>query len=788
MRRALAVGWLILLVLLAGHLAWRLMTGVNFSSDFLALLPREADTPLMERINQDVTDHFSRRLILLVGDRDPAKARAAARDLSDRLEKSDLMTLTSTAFGGDRLKQMGALYFPYRRNLLSDQDRALLLAGRGQDVANGALSQIYGFASIADSHLIASDPFLLLQSYLMHLPMPLSRLNLQDGFLTAQDDGVTWIFLSGTIKGAPFALDFQKRLFAVLDPAIAQLQQQSPDLQVKRLGAVFFAAAGSQLALKETSTLGTLSTVGAALLLLLVFRRLAPLWQNLLVIGIGAGVALSLSMMFFAQLHVAVLLFGVSLIGIAVDYGMYYYSCLFDPGLADPRRRLRSISAGIGLGYITTVLGYAVLILAPFPGLRQIAIFSLIGLSAAFISVVLWFPVLDRSAPLRHGHALLRAAMVPWQFWERPGWRRWRYGIISGTALVGLIGLWRLQADDDVRHLQSLSGDILQQQADIQRIIGNLDNNQFLLVQGANDEEALQREEKLAPVLVRQIEDGNLTGYQSVAAFLPSAQRQRENRALIAEKLERPLLTQQRQQLGLPPQPAPEIPNPDVLSLGQVLADPTNQPLPFLRELVLAPGLHLVPLSGLRDPAPLRAAIAGIPGLRVIDPTGDYTALFGKYRHRAIWLIGLSIVLMMAVLIWRYGWRGAVRVKAPSVTAIIAATACIGLLGQGFTFFHVMALILVQSIGVDYAVFCAECAVDKRPITMLGVWLSALSTILSFGALAFSQVTAVHAFGLTMLVGIVFAFLLAPLAGGATVRRRLPRLDWAGPAGRGKER
>ena len=119
------------------------------------------------------------------------------------------------------------------------------------------------------------------------------------------------------------------------------------------------------------------------------------------------------------------------------------------------------------------------------------------------------------------------------------------------------------------------------------------------------------------------------------------------------------------------------------------------------------------------------------------------------------------------------------RVKAPSVTAIIAATACIGLLGQGFTFFHVMALILVQSIGVDYAVFCAECARDKRAITMLGVWLSALSTILSFGLLAFSQVAAVHAFGLTMLVGITFAFLLAPLAGGAVVKRRLGR---GGPA------
>jgi predicted exporter len=215
------------------------------------------------------------------------------------------------------------------------------------------------------------------------------------------------------------------------------------------------------------------------------------------------------------------------------------------------------------------------------------------------------------------------------------------------------------------------------------------------------------------------------------------------------------------------------------LTLDGILGATTHDDiLPFLRELILAPGIHIVTLDDLKDASALRQAIAGFGDVRLMDPASDYTLLLGKYRQRAVWLIALSIVLMMAVLIWRYGWRGALRVKAPSVTAIIAATACIGLMNEGFTFFHVMALILVQSIGVDYAVFCAECAADKRPVTMLGVWLSALSTILSFGVLALSQVAAVHAFGLTMLVGIIFAFFLAPLAGGAVVKRRLGRVPW----------
>ncbi len=82
-----------------------------------------------------------------------------------------------------------------------------------------------------------------------------------------------------------------------------------------------------------------------------------------------------------------------------------------------------------------------------------------------------------------------------------------------------------------------------------------------------------------------------------------------------------------------------------------------------------------------------------------------------------------------------------------------------------------MGLILVLAIGVDYATFCAETDQAHRPVTMLAVLLDMVTTLLSFGLLAFSSVFAVHAFGLTMLLGILIAFLLAPLAGAVQPRK-----------------
>jgi len=118
------------------------------------------------------------------------------------------------------------------------------------------------------------------------------------------------------------------------------------------------------------------------------------------------------------------------------------------------------------------------------------------------------------------------------------------------------------------------------------------------------------------------------------------------------------------------------------------------------------------------------------------------------------------------------GWKGAGWVMAPPVIAILLAPALLMLVGQSFTFFHAMALVLLLSIANDYAVFSAESAAARRSVTLLAVWMAAMTTLLSFGLLAVSGVPAVHNFGSTMLIGILLAFFAAPLASREDGKRR----------------
>lgn len=773
MKRA-ALLWLFLVLACAAYLLVRLAGGVEFQSDFTALLPQEERDAGLQQAKQRVAQLLNRRILILVEHRDRATARAAGAVLDEALRQTDLVASVTYKIPGDAQRRLGEIFFPYRFGLLAPADRLRLEQGHGKEIVERALASVYGPMGIGDSALLQRDPFLLLPTYLADLPRPLPKLTLDDGVLSTEAGQEHGVLLTAELSGDPFALAFENRFVARFDQIEQRLHAQTPDLKVLRLGTVFYAQAGAAAATQETSAISIVSLVGTVLLVLAVFRALRPLWLTLLAIGTGVVCALSVSLWLFGTLHVAALLFGTSLIGIALDYCLQYLSARFNRDDDTPARRLRRVLPGIVLGIITTLIGYLALLLAPFPGLHQVAVFSAVGLVASFATVVLWLPHLDRSPPLAHGRRLLSAASWLWAFWEDPRYRRPRLIICLLIAAAALFGASQLRVEDDIRRFQALSPELKHQEAELRQIAGLSGGAEFLLVRAADEERALETEEALVPRLNRARTEGTLGGFQAIAQVIPSAARQRENRALVHDQLITPYLAEYDRRLGLPPGPPPEAIDRGVLTLAAI---PPNSPLGFLRNLDLgaAPGggvMHAVLLSSVANPAALRRIAAAVPGVQFVDPIGDLKRLLGNYRRRAVLVLAISAALMLPVVFWRYGVRGGMRVVLPPALAVLASPPLVALAGVPFTFFNAMALVLVLSVGFDYAVFCREADEAHRPATMLGIWLAMATTLLSFGLLGASRVFAVHAFGITLLVGTLLAFFVAPAAGASTLNQR----------------
>jgi predicted exporter len=156
----------------------------------------------------------------------------------------------------------------------------------------------------------------------------------------------------------------------------------------------------------------------------------------------------------------------------------------------------------------------------------------------------------------------------------------------------------------------------------------------------------------------------------------------------------------------------------------------------------------------------LRSIAQGTPGVVWVDKLESASSLLGAYRRRIGAVVGLGYLLVTATLIACYR-RAAWRVIAPTLVASVATCALFGWSGVTFNLFTALALLLVLGMGVDYGIYLQEVREDSTR-AWLAVSLSAASTLLSFGLLAFSRTPALQIFGLTMLCGVGLAWLLAP--------------------------
>lgn len=170
----------------------------------------------------------------------------------------------------------------------------------------------------------------------------------------------------------------------------------------------------------------------------------------------------------------------------------------------------------------------------------------------------------------------------------------------------------------------------------------------------------------------------------------------------------------------------------------------------------------IVILQNVTDINAIKQAIARFPEVSILNKAEDVSTLFGLYRLRISILMSIACLAILGVLCMRFGVRRAVHILIPPLLATGVALTAGAISPVPMNLFNLLALFLVLGIGVDYTLFFAEHKDSYRALVANS--LAALTTLLSFGLLSLSQTEAIHSFGLTVLVGIVVASLLAPLA------------------------
>lgn len=744
--------WCGLLLAVLVATVWRLETGAaSFSGDFLSLVgaeasPQSGGTDDVEAARHIVAQDAGRAIFLLSG-KDRGAVTTAAGDLAQKLlALPGTAGVTSPANQQERLGKLMALYGPYEPGLLAEKDRQALMQGKGEALYQRALQNLFSPEMPVSARSLAADPFFLLPPFLLELA---EKAGGGSGIIEKEGVFHAPVYVSlkdGTGLASGLWVSSVSRMLAQLD---------LPDgVSLRRTGQVFFSQAQQASARQDVQRIGLWASLAIVAMFLLVFRSWVPLLLGLLTVGSGVLAGFASVLFCFSSVHVIALVFGTSLIGMAVDYALHLATV--PPLGGDGQARLRRVLPGLVLGLVTSVAGFAALAVTPAVLLFQIAVFSATGLITAFLTVFLVGPVLPQR-PVRPFWPAGPVLMAVERFYERLRLgRRARIAALLVMVAAGALAMLTVRGDNDIRRLGRVDPELRDEAAFISGVL-SLGARPFVIqVSGASAELRLEHEEELRARLAPLVAEGALQGLLSPADFIPSLRRQQQDRTLALQELYGPYGERLAQNLPVPVvRPASE---------GLAFDETVRAALPELDALAYDGGSDLMQLRGVSDAARVDAVARQTGYARLIDPVEMISRQLGEYRHKAYFALVLTALAALVVAVWRYGWFTGLCVCAAPCGAVLAALLGSVLLGVPSNLFTTMALVLVFGVGADYVLFIAESrGKPEGHGTGLAVFLCLLSSLFGFGLLATSSVPLVSDIGSVIALGLVAAWLLAPL-------------------------
>jgi predicted exporter len=718
-------------------------------ADLGAFLPPSA-TPTQQLLLEQMRSGVASRILLIaLGGASEERLAAASRSLAADLRSSGLFA--SVQNGADEgLRADREAFMNYRYVLSPSVTPERFSAQSLRKSLESALGELASQPAGALRTLLPRDPTGELRRIVERLPAgaPAKR---EGVWFSA--DGARAVLVAETIAGGFDALAQEQAINKVK----ASVQS---NIKLEISGAGVFAAASRAAVEREAWLLSLVSGTLILLLLLRIYRR--PRMVALCFVPVASGIVVGIAAvsLAFGNVHAITLGFGATLIGEAVDYPSY--ACLNAAPGESLRAALARIWPTLRLAVLTTVLGGLTMLLSSFAGLAQLGLLTMSGVLTAGLVTSDVVPVLAGPGPVTERGFNLPAPV------ERATLQLRRFVPLLWILTLGAAGLLYAQKqhlwEDDLQAMNPVPERLKAADRELRRELGAPDVRHLLLVRAPGREAALERAEALEGKLDELVRRGALRGYDLATRYVPSLAEQQRRVAALPEPqtLRRNL---ERALRGLPFQRGVFEP-----FLRDVEESRQRGPLDAeklrgtalgikLQTLVVPSGpdwVVLVPLYGVAD----AQALAGeVP---LLDLKAESERLLAGYRREALRLSGLGMAaIALALTLGLRRPRAVLQVMLPVVLALVLTAAFLQLAGERLTVFHLIAMLLVMGIGLNYSLFFDRPAEDPaaRRRTLFALLVTCATTVLAFGTLAWSSNPVLHAIGLTVTTGSLAAFL-----------------------------
>ncbi|MFW5927491.1 MAG: MMPL family transporter, partial [Wenzhouxiangella sp.] len=394
-----------------------------------------------------------------------------------------------------------AMLMRYRFALLPEPERWFSEAGLDRQLTDRLAEITTGGSRV--ERLVRRDPLGML---------PALAERLVPGTATRQIDGV-WFdpegeraLLSILSAHPPFETQKQAELLDQLRLAFEGLEFEG--LRLELGGAPVIAVDSATRSRAAAGRLGALGGALVVLILLWVWRSPVLVIAGAVPLAAGLVAGLVATSLMFDSVHGLTLAFGVTLLGVALDYPVHLFSHATGE---DWRRTRRAIRAPLLLGMISTVVAYLAIWQSTSPGLAQLGAFCMAGLpAAAGATLLLPHFGLGRVAPPRRRP--LELPRLPW--------------LVVVLALAGA-GVLLLQGQgrwsDSLDRLSPVDPELLAADISLRNALGAGEVRHLVVTSAESLDEVLAATEAATGALAEARERGLIESWQAVDTLLPSA-------------------------------------------------------------------------------------------------------------------------------------------------------------------------------------------------------------------------------------------------------------------------
>ncbi|MDR2582540.1 MAG: hypothetical protein LBC75_03575 [Fibromonadaceae bacterium] len=720
----------------------------KIDADMYSVLPNGHILKDIGEAEQKWSKNISANFMILLSGKDFDKAKESAFLLYNKFAKDSSLEKFEIFADSNAVQDLRNFFFENKMRLQTKEFVQILNTNTSK-IQEQAFSKIYGANPLISLEHLDEDPFLLGENgmELIMSNQAIGTWEIRDNLRVAKDNsGNSYILINGKLAKDVSPIASKKNIISRIKEYVKE-----QNLHIAFSGIPFHINESSGNAQREVAAITVLSMLSVILLLLFAFRSGIPLIAAVGVTLISVLFAASAVQIIFDRIHIFTFVFGTSIIGLSLDYSIHFFSHWKVAAANENGFSIRSkIILCLFFGFLTTQLGYVALMLTRFPLLVQIAAFSFFGLMCAFLSVNILFPYFKlppQNKRTLHIAFVARFFLAAKEYFS--GNKIVRTAVLAVLTSTFVFGLMNFKIENNLKDFYSMSKE-MQSYEKLSAEIMNAGTGLFYMVWGSSPEEVLENEEELRSHL------DTLSSYLAVSTFVPSAKTQAEVYNSINKHL-LPLYEEQSMMLGLTIKPQKEENN--ILDLNSKFPEVIQQTIDKLWLGKIGDKYYsAVLILKVKDKDYLKKI--QVKNAILVDKVSEIGNELTVISKKIILMMLVAYAISLLLLSIAYKFKEALKILIVPLLASVISASAMSLLGFSMSFFAISGTILTLAIGIDYSIFFSKGNGDGK-ITFFAVFLSMLSTVLSFGLLSLSNFAPVSHLGLSVSIGVTSCFLLS---------------------------